>query len=291
MNQNSQPISKFMKFLQFPLIRIFLGFFVLLFFGSIFQIGTERIIGHEPALANIISVIITSAAFFFAYYGFVHLIERRNVSELSFSSAWQELASGALIGAMLFSTTIGLIWVLGFYHISGINEWSVITPWLVLSIVSSISEELLIRGILFRIMEESLGTWIALGITALIFGLLHLGNPNATLWGAIAISIEAGVMLAAAFVYTRRLWLPIAIHFAWNFTQGAIFGVTVSGNEAKGVFQSTLSGPTLLSGGDFGAEASIFAVVICLTAGIWFVWKSYKQGKFIQPFWTRKSTS
>jgi hypothetical protein len=136
-------------------------------------------------------------------------------------------------------------------------------------------------------VEESLGSWLALAISALIFGLLHLANPNATLWGGIAIAIEAGVMLAAAYMYTRRLWLPIGIHFAWNFTQGAIFGVAVSGNEAKGLLQSTLSGPSLLSGGDFGAEASIFAVLICLAAGIYFLQKSSQQGKFIQPFWKR----
>ena len=94
-------------------------------------------------------------------------------------------------------------------------------------------------------------------------------------------------MLAAAFVYTRRLWLPIGIHFAWNFVQGAVFGVAVSGNEAKGLLQSTLSGPSLLSGGDFGAEGSIFAVAVCLIAGIYLIWKSHKDGKIIPPFWKR----
>jgi hypothetical protein len=83
------------------------------------------------------------------------------------------------------------------------------------------------------------------------------------------------------------LWLPIGIHFAWNFVQGAIFGVAVSGNEARGLLQSTLNGPALLSGGAFGAEGSIFAVIICLAAGIYFVWKSNKDGKFIKPFWKR----
>jgi len=148
-------------------------------------------------------------------------------------------------------------------------------------------EEILIRGLLFRIMEETLGTWIALAISAVIFGFLHLANPNATLWGAIAIAIEAGIMLAAAYVFTRRLWLPIGIHFAWNFSQGAIFGVAVSGNEVQGLLQSTLSGPTLLSGGAFGAEASIIAVMICLLAGIALTTLAMKKGNFIQPFWAK----
>lgn len=287
MNDNPQTTSKLLKFLQFPTVRIFLGFLILSIVLSITQIGTEALFGHEAVWANLLSVFITVVAVGLTYYGFVRLIERRSVTELSLSSSIKELASGTVIGVVLFSATIGVLWTLGYYQVSGMNEWIDIFPWLVLAIISGVSEELIFRGLLFRVVEESLGSWLALAISALIFGLLHLANPNATLWGGIAIAIEAGVMLAAAYMYTRRLWLPIGIHFAWNFTQGAIFGVAVSGNEAKGLLQSTLSGPSLLSGGDFGAEASIFAVLICLAAGIYFLQKSSQQGKFIQPFWKR----
>ena len=287
MKDNPQTKSKLFKFLQFPTVRIFLGFLILSIVLSITQIGTQALFGHEAVWANLLSVFITVIAVGLTYYGFVRLIERRSVTELSLSSSIKELACGTVIGVVLFSATIGVLWLLGYYQVSGMNEWSDIFPWLVLAIISGFSEELIFRGLLFRVVEESLGSWLALAISALIFGLLHLANPNATLWGGIAIAIEAGVMLAAAYMYTRRLWLPIGIHFAWNFTQGAIFGVAVSGNEAKGLLQSTLSGPSLLSGGDFGAEASIFAVVICLAAGIYFLQKSSQQGKFIQPFWKR----
>jgi uncharacterized protein len=64
--------------------------------------------------------------------------------------------------------------------------------------------------------------------------------------------------------------------------------VSVSGIESKGLLQSILNGPALLSGGEFGAEASIFAVIVCLAAGVFFVWKSYTQGKFIKPIWNRR---
>ncbi|MBI5352235.1 MAG: CPBP family intramembrane metalloprotease [Chloroflexi bacterium] len=286
MNQNSQP-DKFLKFLQFPLVRILLGFLTLVIAATLLQVGTELWPGHKTDITNLVSVLITALGVLLTYYGFVHFIERRPVTEPDVSSAGNELIAGALIGALLFSVTIGFLWIFGFYHVTGVNNWTAIFPWLVLAIFSGVFEELLIRGILFRIMEESLGSWLALAISAIIFGFLHLANPNATLWGAVAIAIEAGIMLAAAFMYTRRLWLPIGIHFAWNFTQGAIFGVAVSGNEAKGLLQSTLTGPELLSGGAFGAEASIFAVVVCFAAGIFFVWKSLKQERFIKPFWRR----
>ncbi|MCJ7434908.1 MAG: CPBP family intramembrane metalloprotease [Anaerolineales bacterium] len=156
-----------------------------------------------------------------------------------------------------------------------------------LAVLSGVFEEILFRGILFRIVEESLGTWLSLLFSALLFGLLHLGNPNATLWAAIAIAMEAGILLAAAFIVTRRLWLVIGIHFAWNFTQGGIFSISVSGNQVDGLLQATLTGPELLAGGAFGAETSIFAVIVCLAAGVYFIWKALKKGEFVKPFWKR----
>ena len=79
-------------------------------------------------------------------------------------------------------------------------------------------------------------------------------NPEATWIAVLCIAVEAGVLLAAAYITTRRLWLPIGLHFAWNFTQGGIFGVPVSGFRVRGLLKSTLTGPELLSGGAFGAE-------------------------------------
>jgi len=287
MNENSQPVNKFIKFSQFPLIRIILGFVILIAVPSLIQLGGEALISIHTTISDLIIVLFTAGGALLAYFGFVRIIENRNVSELSLLHVSKEFGGGLLLGAALFSTTIAILWALGYYQVSGINQWQVMTDWLFIAILSGVLEELLIRGILFRIMEESLGTWIALVISALIFGALHLANPNATWWAGLAIAIEAGVMLAASFVYTRRLWLPIGIHIAWNFVQGGIFGVAVSGVEAKGLLQSTLSGPAILSGGEFGTETSIFAVIVCLTAGIYFVWRSYNQGKFINPFWKR----
>jgi hypothetical protein len=124
-------------------------------------------------------------------------------------------------------------------------------------------------------------------ISAVVFGFLHLIYPNATLVAAVAIALEAGILLAAAYVLTRRLWLAIGIHFAWNFTQGGIFGVAVSGNQARGLLQSTLTGPELLSGGAFGAEASLFAILVCLAAGVYLLWRAWRKGSFVTPFWRR----
>ncbi len=286
MNKTSQP-NKALKILQFPVIRLFIGLGVLTVLVSLLSAGVSAaLVGAGPVI-ELLATILVAALACLAYAGFVRILERRPVTELALSGAPGELAAGALVGALLFAVTIGLIALMGFYRVTGVNAWSAMIPMLSLAVLSGVVEELIIRGVVFRIIEESLGTWLALGISALFFGFLHLGNPNATLWGALAIAIEAGIMLAAAYTFTRRLWLPIGIHFAWNFVQGGVFGVAVSGNGVVGLLQSTLSGPALLSGGEFGAEASIFAVIVCLAAGVYLLWRSAKKGNILKPYWMR----
>ena len=113
-------------------------------------------------------------------------------------------------------------------------------------------EEVIFRGVLFRIVEESLGTWLALGTTIALFGLAHLGNPNATLYGAAAIGIEAGMLLGAAYVVTRRLWFAVGVHFGWNFMQAGVFGRVSPGFRSAACSSRGLAGrtcsPAALSG-------------------------------------------
>jgi membrane protease YdiL (CAAX protease family) len=96
-------------------------------------------------------------------------------------------------------------------------------------------------------------------------------------------------MLGAAYVLTRRLWLPIGIHAAWNFTQGGIFSVAVSGGKTTGLLEATLTGPEWLTGGAFGAEASVVAMVLCTALGVWLLVLAARHGRFIVPFWARRS--
>ena len=150
----------------------------------------------------------------------------------------------------------------------------------------------MVRAIFFRIVEESLGTWIALAASAALFGLLHAFNPGATAVSTLAIALEAGVILAAAYVFTRRLWMAVGLHAAWNFTEGGIFGASVSGTHAlRPVPQPASTARPLLSGGAFGPEASIVAVLVCLTAGIALLARAHRRGRFIRPFWSRTAST
>ena len=143
---------------------------------------------------------------------------------------------------------------------------------------------MLFRGIIFRLIDQQLGTVVALVVSSLIFGFAHLAEPNATVWSSAAIAIEAGLLLGAAYKFSGTLWLPIGIHWAWNFTQGNIFGFQVSGSDAGvSLLQGAVTGPDFLTGGVFGAEASAITVVLGLGLSIWFLFriKSARQTKQI----------
>jgi uncharacterized protein len=220
-----------------------------------------------------------------AYWAYVRIVERRAVTELSSSHAVRELGSGLLLGALLFSTCIGILAAFGVYQITGNNGWAIMLGSVPGFILTGVLEETLIRGVVFRILEKSLGSWLALGFSAVLFGGLHLLNPGATFLNAAAISVEGGVLLAAAFMLTRRLWLCIGIHIAWNFTQGGIFSVAVSGGKSAGLLQSRMVGPDWLTGGTFGAEASVVAFAVCAAAGLVLIVLAIRKGNVVAPFW------
>jgi hypothetical protein len=278
-----KPKSTFWKIVQFPITRIVLAF---VFIGAA-QIGVAAL-SNEDSLSGA-NVAISVIAVCLVYALFVWLIERRAPSELSLR--WlHELAVGTLFGLVLFSVIIGLLWLLGVYRVVGVNPWLVMFSALWIGLVPGFIEEIIFRGVLYRIIEESLGTWIALFSTSLFFGFAHAANPNATLFSSVAIALEAGLMLGITYTLTKRLWVPIGIHFAWNWAQGGIYGVNVSGISIDGWLKSQLVGPELISGGGFGAEASIVAVAICLLAFALFLVMTIRRGHWVQPFWLKSKT-
>ena len=212
--------------------------------------------------------------------------------DLAGKRALPDLGIGLAIGFMIMALSVGAAAIADIYNITGRGDSSQLVHELVTSaIMPAFMEELLFRGILFRWLEEFAGSFVALVLTAAMFGAAHLMNPNATPIAAFGIAIEAGVLLGGAYMLTRSLWLPIGLHAAWNFTQGEIFDVPVSGLDEHGLVQAKLSGPALLSGGGFGLEASLFAMVIATAAGVWLVWLAAKRGEVVQPWWVRRRAS
>ena len=190
-----------------------------------------------------------------AYLLLVKLVERRPASELALRRLAPDGMLGLLAGAALFSAVVGVLWLLGSYHVLGTHPGA---PWFIAALTvglgAGIGEEIMFRGVLYRIVEEGLGSWIALLVSALFFGAIHLNNPGATLWAGLAIAIEAGILFGLLYLVTRSLWVCMGLHAAWNFMQGTVYGIPVSGTTADGWLVSTRSGPAWLGGGVFGAE-------------------------------------
>ena len=236
-------------------------------------------VGGNAVLTLVLGVA-TAVLVIFAYRWVVRRTERRPVEELSWPGATSAVGRGAVLGVAVFAAVIAVITLFGGYEVDGWGSASGAVALFGFMVAAAVTEEVVFRGVLFRIAEERLGTWIGLVLTGLLFGLMHLFNENATLWGALAIAVEAGGMLGAAYVATRSLWLPIGLHLGWNFAEAGIFGTAVSGkDEAHGLLDATMSGSTLLSGGDFGPEASLAAVVTGVLVTIVFMRLAYRRGR------------
>ena len=204
----------------------------------------------------------------------------------------RDLALGLLFGGLLFSLVIGELALGGYYRIVAVHPaWS-LAPVALLLAGGAIVEELLFRGVIFRLVQEWGGTWIALVVSAAFFGLAHAANPGATWFSSLAIALEAGVLLGAAFVVTRNLWFPIGLHFAWNFCEGPVYGTQVSGNVLNATaLTASLSGPAMVTGGSFGPEAGLAAVGTCSLAAIVLLFAARRHRLIVPPAWLKTVTS
>lgn len=277
------------RLLTLPIVRIVVAIIFIAIPFAMVRTPLNLFVTDKPVRRA--GALLLAAVVLGAYWAYVRIVERRAARELSSKGAARELGIGLALGALLFCLTVGILAALGAYQITGNNGWLIMLAGVPASILSGVLEEVVIRGVVFRILEEWLGSWFALTISAVIFGVLHLLNPGATLLNAAAISVEAGVLLAAAFMLTRRLWLCIGTHIAWNFTQGGIFSVAVSGGRSNGLLQSRMVGPDWLTGGTFGAEASVVALAVCAAAGIVLVALAIRRGNVVPPFWVGRQAA
>ena len=208
--------------------------------------------------------------------------------DLPLQGAVGDTALGLFVGFAVFSAIVGVAAALGIYRATAYGPSEDLVPLLIQAgLVASVLEEIIFRGILFRFIEQFAGSWAALIISSLLFGFGHASNDNATILSSLFITVEAGLLLGGAYMLTRNLWMAIGLHAGWNLTQGLIWGIPVSGNDFQGFLDSTLTGPEILTGGAFGLEASVIALVIASAAGIWMVWQAKKEGHVVPPSWAQ----
>jgi membrane protease YdiL (CAAX protease family) len=273
-----------------PITKIILA---LLTFMAVVIIGQQiavKLLGLtslDKDYRNLLKGLFVSASCVFSYILFFKKYDKRTVTEFASKGLAKNLIIGTSIGFMLQSLTILVIYLNGSYSVININPVSFILIPFALMFTVAIIEEILVRGIIFRIMEEKLGSYIALTISSLLFGALHLANPHSSLISGICIT-TAGFLMGASFIYSHSLWMPIALHFAWNFTQSGIFGVITSGNEkTKSLLEAKIQGPEFITGGAFGPEGSIQAIAFCALGTLILLILSRKENKIIKPYWKK----
>ncbi|MHA6767445.1 CPBP family intramembrane glutamic endopeptidase [Sphingobium ummariense] len=199
-----------------------------------------------------------------AYAGLVRRFEHRLVEELAFTRLPAELVGGVLLGIALMSLIVGALWVFGAYDVTA-GRWSDFPHDAREALGTGLLEELLARLVIFRMLACAIRVRPALVFSALLFGGAHLANPHASMVTAAAIAVEAGLMLAGFYLLTGRIWLSVGVHAGWNFAQGGIFGAPVSGMPSDGSLLVSLPRadfPTWVTGGAFGPEGSLVAVII-----------------------------
>lgn len=223
-----------------------------------------------------------------AYWCVGRFLERRRLVELDPARA-AGVGWGALTGAVLMTAVVGLVWLLGGIAFHGVHAP---TDWLPLLCIAGlqagVAEEIVFRGIVHRYVEQWLGTWAAIAVSALVFGAAHLGQPSATMLSALAIAVEAGVLFALLYAWTRSLWFVMGLHVAWNLMQGLVFGIPVSGGRTVGVLDSSPTGPAWLSGGLFGVEASVVTPVLLGSLAVLLAVALRRRGLVVAPSWRRR---
>lgn len=272
--------SLWKKVLLFPLIRFVLSLLAL-WLGYLLHL----VVSHLLAIPADFRPLVLVPALLGAYVGYVRLVEGRAARELAWHQAPRELGLGVAIGAALVAAIVLCIWLVGAFRVDGINPWmTAAMPILTMAFVA-FWEELVFRGIVFRMLEEGLGTWIALLVSATLFGLLHLGNQNATIVGGVTIVVTAGLVLAGVYILTRRLWIAIGLHFAVNAMQGPALGLPVSGHDGASLVDSSTEGPVLLTGGEFGIEASLLMTLFGVALAVYVLKAAHARGQFVRPLW------
>jgi membrane protease YdiL (CAAX protease family) len=266
-------------------IRLFvMGFLLVLGLGLLMAFHMEYGQKHLAPAFDTAATLMLCGVLAGLYALLVRLFEGRWPRELALKSGAGLAGLGVLIGFGLFCSVYAILTILGVVSWGGFRGFAGTEEMVVMAAIAGVGEELLFRGVLFRVVEDSLGTTISLIVSAVLFGLMHSASPGAfsVNVNTVAIALEAGLMLAAAYAWSRNLWLPIGIHFAWNFTEGGVFGAVVSGEHANGIFTANFSksASTLITGGAFGPEASVVTVIVCLALATVFLIATWRAGRW-----------
>ncbi|HBT94782.1 MAG TPA: hypothetical protein DEB24_01105 [Coriobacteriia bacterium] len=202
---------------------------------------------------------------------YCRFIEKRRLATLGLrrGHAVREYLVGLAIGTCMFSAVVAIGLATGTMTYAGLAGGSMVLILLLLVgfLIQSMSEELLLRGYFLVSLANRQGLTVAIVISSCFFGLLHIFNPGVTPLAIVNI-ILFGLFAGVFLVKRGNIWSIGAIHAAWNFSQGGIFGINVSGTvQSESIFAFTpVAGADLISGGSFGMEAGLAATAVLVVA-------------------------
>ncbi len=256
------------RILIFILFSIFLFLFLSIPFSFVLRGKTIQSDFHWDSLARHFFAVLFLAAVLLASWLMVRFLDMRSFASLGFAfdpGWWKEILYG--LGAGFF--LIGFLFMIGLVIRSIDTSWTLhdssifFRSFLVLLIYAAF-EETMFRGYPFQTLIEGIGKTSSVIILSAIFGVLHYFNPHSSMIGIVNTAL-AGAFLSVLYIKKRSLWLPICVHFSWNFCMGPVFGLPVSGVEFKGALLTTKPiGSELLSGGEFGLEGSILTTLLLI---------------------------
>lgn len=288
----ARPKNLLGKIILFPIIRIVVVALFLLPYLLIRNNLLADFVASSSGIWHAILVVADAAVSIFVmlllYRLYGRWIEKRKTAEISGAKSLPELGSGILIALGLVGFMVLLMVLLGYYRIAGLGSPVTLLEAFIFFGMGAFVQVLAFRLVLYRLSEEILGSWLAFVLVAVVFSVVHLGNPNAGVWSTVSM-ILGDVLLFAAFLYTRRIWLVWGIHWGWNFFQDGVFGMPNSGvTDLISWARPVIQGPEWITGGGFGIETSVIAVCLSLMAGLLILKMAAIKEQIVLPAWKRK---
>lgn len=235
--------------------------------GSVYA-SLERSMNVSAQAFFFLSFLVSFVFSLLTVYVFRRVFDRRSFMSLGFE--WkgykQHAITGLLLGIVLLGIESLILYFTGHLAWTGVTvDLADLLSGLIIMVMVAVSEEVVFRGYILNNLMQSVNKWVALGISAALFALLHAGNPAITSLALLNIFLS-GLVMGVNYVYTKNLWFAIMFHFSWNFFLGPILGYEVSGLPLNSLLQQYIEGPDWITGGQFGLEGSVLDGIFSIIA-------------------------
>ena len=254
------------RIIHLPVIRIIIGIIICLVVPIVIKAlvvtPVISLLSLDENMSKSIEGVFSILIILLTYHYLFKYYEKRKITELAWKYFAKEIGIGFFIGVILISLVILILFVMGYYTIFSSNYIFALFPPFIFLALMSVFEETIFRGIIYRIIEEKYGTIVALIISAVLFGLIHVINSDSNVVYILS-ATAGGLLLGVLYTLTGRLWLPISFHLGWNFGQ-YLYGVNRFNEGFSFVLESKLVGPMILTGGENGIENSVLSIIFVL---------------------------